>query len=264
MIGNVVRARPRYPVFLGQSSIDTLIPKVPGIATSTVASVGATTGAIAAGSALSIALPVIGIALGAVLGALFAAHEARVKGATTENEVLNSLIPTMQTAIENIFQAANSGQVTAAQAVAAVQAVQQQYWEEVAQVETGPGQAGGPNKCVAQTPTPNAGTTCDSSCTASCCVGCNEINEWCYNAIQAFQSGGGSGPLPWQSISGNKYGLSNFSPPSGTTYTPSAAGSSTGSAAGVVSDVSSLASASVMGIPIWMLLVGGFVAMEVL
>jgi hypothetical protein len=264
MIGNIVAARPTYPHFLGQSTVDTLVPKIPGVAASVGTSLAISAGTIAAGSALAIALPIIGVALGAVLGSLFAAHEARVKGATTENAVLNSLIPTMRTAIENIFQAANSGQITAQQAVAAVQAVQQQYWQEVAQVETGPGQAGGPSKCVAQTPTPNAGTTCDKSCTASCCVGCNVINEWCYNAIQAFQAGSGSGPLPWQPVVGNKYGLTNFSPPSGTTYTPPAAGAGSATAAGVVSDASNLLSGSVMGIPVWMLLAGAFVAMEVL
>jgi hypothetical protein len=267
MIGNIVSARPRHAWLLGAGvSVDSLIPKLPGIATSTVASVGATTGAIAAGSALSIALPIIGIALGAVLGSLFAAHEARVKGATTENAVLNSLIPTMVSAIEQVFQAANAGTITADQAVSAMQALQQQYWQEVAQVETGPGQAGGPSKCVAQTPTPNAGTTCDKSCTASCCIGCNTINEWCYNAIQAFQAGGGSGPLPWNSIVGNKYGLTNFSPPSGTTYTPPADGSTGAidslptSAAGVVSD---LTSGTVFGVPTW-LIAAGVVAWMVL
>jgi hypothetical protein len=251
MMGNVVSARPTIAQWhpgLGAGTVDTLLTKAPSIA----AGAAVSTGVIAAGSALSIALPVVGIALGAIIGSLFAAHAARVAGAKQENTVLNSLIPTVSQAITAVFTAANAGQVSASDAISAIAQIKTQFWQAVQQVEGGPGQAGGPNKCVAQTDTPGPGVTCDKSCTASCCVGCNVINEWCYNATRAFQQGGGSGPLPWQPVVGNKYGLTDFSPPSGVTYTPPPPGS----VAASVSGISSLASGSVAGIPLWMILAG--------
>jgi hypothetical protein len=251
----IAMRRPTYPrmggrhlngVRLGASPVQSLATSAPGIA----GSVGATAAGIGAGTALGIAIPVVGIVLGAVIASLFAAHAARVKGATTENTVLNSLLPTVQQAISAVFSAANAGTATAAEAITQLQSIQQQYWQYVAQVETGPGQAGGPSKCVAQTLAPNAGTTCDKSCTASCCIGCNVINEWIFKATQIFQNNGKDPTtIPWSPIVGNKYGLTSSASPSWS-YTPPAAGA-VGSASTAVSDLTSLASGTLFGLPIW-------------
>jgi hypothetical protein len=279
MIGNVVAARRSYA--LGDAS--SIIPKLPGIATSTGTSIAVATGAIAAGSAISIALPVIGIALGAIFGSLWSAHEARIQGAKTENALLNSIIPTIISSVQAVFNGLNDGSVTPAQGIAALQALEQEYWQEVAQVETGPGQAGGPSKCVT---VPSAGlhitgtaavqnppgsnfsgygpVAMDKSCTASCAVGCMWVASWVNVGIALINAGGGQ--VTFDGVVGNKYGLSNTSPLS-ITYTPPAGGatgsdlSSTSGAAGVVS---ALTSVTILGVPLWMWLLGGIAALEVL
>jgi hypothetical protein len=282
MIGNVVAARPTL-WRLGSSSVDSLITKAPSIAASTGTSIAVSTGAIAAGSALSIALPVIGIVLGAVLGSLFAAHEARVKGATTENEVLNSLIPTVTSALQSIFSSLNSGDATPAQAIAALQALQQQYWQEVAGVETGAGQGGGPQKCTTKS---GAGlhitgtasvqdppgssysgygpVSMDSSCTASCAVGCMWIASWCNVGAALINAGGGT--VTFDGVVGNKYGLTNY-PDVTISYTPPAASSAAaaGSEGGAIDTlVTAGVSSSFLGVPLWMLIAGGLLAWKVL
>jgi hypothetical protein len=282
MIGNIVRSRPSYAPWMMAGAIDTLIPKLPGIATSTVASVGVTTGAIAAGSALSIALPLIGIALGAILGGLFAAHEARVKGATEENTVLNSLIPTVTQAVQAVFTELNNGSATPAQGIAALQSIGQQYWQEAAQVESGPGQAGGPGDCASvpgaglhitgtssvQNPPgsnfssygPESGSS--KSCTASCFVGCMWVASWVNVGIALINAGGGQ--VTFDGVVGNKYGLQNTSDLS-ISYTPPAPGSTSAVIADVAAgNVTGALSTAVMGIPLWMLLLGGFVVFKVL
>jgi hypothetical protein len=226
---------------LGQ--IQQIASAAPGIAGQAALS----TGLIAGGTALSVAVPIVGAALAAVIGSLFAAHAARVKGATTENAVLNSLIPTVQQAISAVSSSVTSGQTSPTDAISALQSIQEQYWQAVAQVETGPGQAGGPGKCVAQTPNPNAGTTCDKSCTASCCIGCNVINEWIYKAT--CELNGTPNTLPWNPIVGNKYGLTSSASPSWS-FAPGSSGS-------LSSALSSVTNASVLGIPLWVLAAGG-------
>ena len=62
-------------------------------------------------TALGAATLGIGAAVGAGL-ALWAAHEARVRGATNENEALGVIMPDFNAAIQAEFQNLNAGQIT--------------------------------------------------------------------------------------------------------------------------------------------------------
>jgi hypothetical protein len=269
----IAMRRPTYPrmghrhhkAILGDAS--SFLPKLPGLATSTASSIGVATGAIAAGSAISIALPVIGIALGAIFGSLWAAHEARIQGAKTENALLNSLIPTVISAVQAVFTALSNGTATPAQGIAALQAIWSQYWQEVSQVETGPGQAGGASQCVTKAgaglhitgtssvqnpPGSNFSgygpVAFNRSCTASCGVGCMWVASWVNTGIALINAGGGT--VTFDGVVGNKYGLSNTSPLT-ITYKPPAAGSASAAVSNVASSVASLAGGTIFGLPIW-------------
>jgi hypothetical protein len=280
MIGNVVAARSR----LGQSTIDALLTKAPSVAASAGTTAAVSAGTIAAGSALSIALPVVGVALSAVIGALFAAHAARVAGAKQENTVLNSLIPTVQQAVATVFDQLNSGAATPSDGIAALNQIESSYWSAVSQVEHAPGQAGNSSQCVtgASAGLHITGTTSvqdppgssfsgygpahfDKSCTASCGVGCMWVASWVQVGIKLIQAKGGQ--VTFDGVVGNTYGLQNY-PPLTIEYTPPPAGSPAAAAGAVTSaietgDVTGLMSASIFGIPLWML-AAGFVAWKVL
>jgi hypothetical protein len=270
MMGNVVAARPTWhPAWgLGASAVDTLLTKAPSIA----ADVAVQTGAIAAGSLLSVALPVVGVVLGAIIGSLFASHAARVAGAKQENQVLNSLIPTVQQAVTTVFDHLNNGSANPQDGASALDQIEQQYWQAASQVEHSAGQAGGPAQCVSNprgglhiTGTPAVQDPPGSdfsgydwkkgkSCTASCGIGCMWVRSWVEVGKKLIQAGGGQ--VTFDAVVGNKYGLQNF-PGLSISYTPPPPGS----VAALTG--SGLLSGSVMGIPIWMLL-AGLIAWKVL
>jgi hypothetical protein len=252
---------------LGQNPLPTIATSAPSIA----GSVGASAAGIAAGSALGIAIPVVGVVLGALIGSLFAAHAKRVAGAKQENQVLNSLIPTVQSAVQGVFSALNAGTATPAQGIAALQSIWQQYWQAVQQVEGGPGQAGSEAKCITKAgaglhitgtasvqnpPGSNFSgygpVAFDKSCTASCGVGCMWVASWVNVGIALINAG--KGTVTFDGVVGNTYGLQNY-PSLTVTYTPPSASSTASSAgaavAGVASDVASVAGDTIFGIPIW-------------
>jgi hypothetical protein len=236
------------------------------------ATYGATTGLVAAGAAAGSVVPIVGTIVGAavsaLIGGLLSGHFAREKGAQTENAQLNQVIPAVISDLTSIVNAANSGTITPQEAITAVEAVRSNYWQAVAQYETGPGQAGGPNLCPFPGPmytvdSQAPGIVCSGSktCTASCCIGCTAIQHWCFRLEQMFQAGydivrqqggvggKGGGTNGWDNIVGNKYGLQSFTCPNWQ-YSPSGSGSAA---------LASLTSATVpvIGIPWWMVAVGG-------
>lgn len=176
-------------------------------------------------SALSLstaAIPIIGVgiaALTAIFSALWSAHEARAKGATTENTACESAIQAWDAGMKAIFAAANSANastsITAPEALQAVQTLWAQFWSEMGPYLTGPGRAdasnGGTNcgstslnpagPCMG---TPN-GHYCNSSCTVTCCVGCQDLYPTMLQAMQVFQAGGGT--VQACAIASSKYGL---------------------------------------------------------
>jgi hypothetical protein len=273
MIGNIVSSRPTWHPALGSSVVDPLLTKAPSIA----AGAAVSTGVVAAGSLLSVALPVIGVALSAVIGALFAAHAARVAGATQENTVLNSLIPTVQQAVSAVFDALNNGTAQPSDGISALNQIEQNYWSAVSQVEHSPGQAGNSSQCVtvssaglhitgtASVQDPPGSNFSgygpahfDKSCTASCGVGCMWVASWVNVGIKLIQAGGGQ--VTFDGVVGNNYGLQNY-PSLSISYTPPAqtvanAATAAGLPSSVATAAGDLTSMQVMGVPVWMILAG--------
>jgi hypothetical protein len=224
----------------------------------------AVTAASAAGAfaAAGAAAGPIGAGIGALIGIIagaWAAHDARAKGATTENAAVNSAVIAFDASVQAVFAAANSGQVTGSQAAGACTTILQSYWQGMAPYQVGAGRAdashGGSN-CGGTTLVPGGcslvgGLPCNSSCTAGCCVGCGDLMPTILQAIAVFNSPTG-GTITACTVYGSKYGANQRSSYT-LTYTPPAASTP----AGAVNAVSSLASSTVAGLPLWMLVAAG-------
>jgi hypothetical protein len=181
----------------------------------------ATTAALHSLTAIGTAAGPIGAAVGAVIGiiaGLWAKHDARVKGAKTENAAVASAVQVVDGALQAIFSGANSGGITAQDAIQQCTQLLQDYWSRVANYHRGPGQADASNGGANCT-----NIKCDKSCTASCCVGCADIQPSILNCIQVFQAGGGTARV--YKVFGDKYGLQTRAGYS-LTYTAPAAGQS--------------------------------------
>jgi len=219
---------------------------------------GASVGAGAATAALvgtsvvtGLATAGIGAGIGIIL-ALFAAHQARVAGAKSENAAVGIAVPNAQSELQQIASLYNSGQLTQQQALTYVAQVAQNFQAAVAPYQTGAGQHA--IACSASGSTP-----CNKSCTASCCVYCNNILQWVQALSAALTAGSGTAQMS-QVYGSPQYGYSGQSAWSVTITPPAPA-----SVAGVTSSLSTLASditggsasSSVAGIPVWMLALAG-------
>jgi len=242
-------ARPMYPasihapkVPLNQLGWMGAAPAGPALISMGAPIAGAvTTSILAADTAVGAAAGPIGMAVGAVIGViagLWAAHDARAAGAKNENAALSSAIQAFDGSLQAIFQAANAGTLSAADAITQCESVLQLYWQHMAPYMSGPGRAdnsGAGQSCGTYVPgvtTPcNSGKKCDKTCTAGCCYGCNGIWPTILYAIKVFQSGGGT--LYVCTAYGDKYGLAQRDGYN-LTYTPPAA-----SASGAVSSIES-------------------------
>src|SRR5580693_7809181 len=140
----------------------------------------------------------VGAAAGAIVGViagLFEASAARAKGAKEENQAINEYLPAWDQALQTIFQEANAGTITAAEAISALQTLMPQWWQAAAQFKGLPGVSdashGGSN-CGTYNPTtstpctPTGGPGCDKSCTAFCCIGCSDLAPTIAYAIYLF------------------------------------------------------------------------------
>ena len=191
---------------------------------------------VAAGTALASWAGPIGAGVGAivgVIGGLFAAHAARAKGAKTENDAINAYLPAFDQGLQTIFQQANSGQLAASDAITAVNQLWAQWWANISPYTSGPGRAdaskGGTNCGNGQlnpagpcTGTPG-GHKCDKSCTAGCCVGCQDLYPTILQAIQVFQNPAG-GTITACTVYGSSYGASQRGSYTLTYKPPAAAG----------------------------------------
>lgn len=190
----------------------------------------------------------IGLLMSVVAG-LWAKHAARVAGAKSENAAINSAVQTWDAGMQAIFAAANSSDptqnVTAADAANQVQQLFGTFWQMQSQYMHAPGTSDTSNAgthCGSGTlnPTdPCAGTPgghqCDKSCTASCCVGCQDLYPSMLQALQVFASPTG-GSVKVCAIAGSKYGAQQRSGYT-LTYTPPTVSSM---ASGAVSSLESL------------------------
>lgn len=219
----------------------------------------------------------IGAGVGALVGivaGLFAASAARAKGAKTENAAINEYLPSWDAAMSQIFAAANAGTSTPAQCIAAIQQIMAAWWQAAAQFHGLPGVAdnsGGGANCGSYTsgttPPCSPGHPCSKSCTAFCCVGCNDLWTSSLDAIRVFNSPTG-GTVNVCTVYGSGYGATQRSGYS-LTYTPPAAGTVAGATSTVGAALSSVTSGlvgtdstgatTILGLP-WYLVVGGGVA----
>lgn len=199
-------------------------------------SVGAWAGPIGAG---------VGILVGVIAG-LWAAHNARVKGATQENQAINSAVQTWDAGMKAIFAAANSSDPTqnvpGPTAAAQVQQLWGQFWAQMSPYMHGPGTAdtsqGGVN-CGSTTLNPQGpcmgtpgGHKCDNSCTATCCVGCQDLYPVMLQAVQVLNSPTG-GTVQVCQVTGSKYGAQTRGSYT-LTYSPPAIAVSTGGAGATI------------------------------
>jgi hypothetical protein len=244
---------------LGASGVSTagLVSSGAGIATT------ATISSVASGTALGSWAGPIGAGVGALVGiiaGLWSAHEARAKGATTENQALNSALTAFNSSLQAIFSAANSGQVTGSQAAGVCQQALQSFWTGMAPYTSGPGRAdasnGGTNCGTVNPSAPCTGMLnghyCNSSCTATCCVGCQDLTPTVYMAVQLLNSSTG-GSIQTCNVAGSKYGATG-SAPFTLTYTPPAPTTAAGAATAASNALSSLSTSTIAGLPAWMVL----------
>jgi hypothetical protein len=259
--------RRRSPQQLGGSGQQILTSAVPQGAAAG-ASYGATallTAAGAGGAIIGTVVPVVGTIIGALIGGLLSGHFARAKGAKNENAALAQVLPSIIKDFQTVFAAASAGQISAQDAITAVNQIQQNFWQAMAPFESGPGQGGGPGKCGTGNPVTKSeqsdgyNTHCGTGCTAGCCVGCNFVNVWAAQAIAIFQAGGGT--LSVKAIGTNKYGFPG-TPGWSAKYTAPPATAALGPAA--ASAFSDLTAAGPGGLPLWMLLLGGYLAVKAL
>lgn len=177
-------------------------------------------GTVAAGGAAwgAVAGPVgaaVGLLIGIIAG-LWAAHEARAKGAKQENTIVNSVVQTFDAALRAIFAAANSNDPTqsipASEAISQCEQLLAQCWQKLAQVRGLPGVAdnsGSGANCGTYVPGVTTRCSpkkpCDKSCTAGCCVGCNDLWPTILDAIAVFQNPNG-GTVNTCTVYSSKYG----------------------------------------------------------
>jgi hypothetical protein len=245
---------------------------------STGAAVGTTSiiSALAPGTALGSWAGPIGAGVGALVGViagLWSAHNARVKGAKEENTIVGDALTTWDAGMQAIFAAANSGQITGAQGAPLVGQLLSSYWAAVAQARGLPGvsdNSGGGANCGSYT----AGVTtrcspghpCNKSCTAGCCVGCNDLWTSSLDAIAALNNPAG-GSFTTCTVYSSSFGLQER-PGYTLTYTPPAptvANAGTQAGSGIASALGVSPTTTVGGISIGLLLAiaaGGFALYE--
>jgi hypothetical protein len=218
----------------------------------------------------------VGAAAGAIVGViagLFAASAARAKGAKEENQAINEYLPAWDQSLQAIFQQANAGTITAAEAISALQSLMPYWWQAAAQFRGLPGVAdasnGGAN-CGTYNPTtstpctPTGGPSCSKSCTAFCCIGCFDLAPTVAYAAYLFGIpaaqvvAAGGVKLNVCTVYSSKYGASQrnsytltWLPPATSAITPATVASAVSGVTGVST------AATVAGIPVWLLALGG-------
>lgn len=239
--------RPEFPT-LG-SMTATAVGAGASIATkaatpSIVAATGATgiaAGALTAGIGAGVAVLV------SVLASLWASHQARTKGAKAENQAINSAVMTFDSGLRAIFAAANSPDptqnVSGPVAAQQCQLLLQQFFAQMGPLTKAPGAAdasnGGMNCGTGQlNPAgPCTGTLgghqCNAQCTATCCVGCQDLYPTVLQAIQVLNSPTG-GTITACTVYGSSYGATQRN-----SYTLTYAPPPASSAAGIVNSVNS-------------------------
>jgi hypothetical protein len=147
---------------------------------------------------------------------LLTKHTADVKGATDENSACAQLAPAIQAELQGIAQAYSSGQISAAEAIQAVQTSDQQTQ---AYLQKQQGKAGvawnpdynGPITEVTSNPQINLGqgVGCNKTCTVGCCI---YFNSWkpAFTGMEALFQTGNPFTVTVGAMQSNKYGFPGF------------------------------------------------------
>lgn len=191
-----------------------------------IASKAATPGIVAATGATGIAAGALTAGIGAgvailvgVIAGLWAKHERRVADAKAENQAINSAVQTFDAGMKAIFAAANSSDpsqnVSGPQAAQQVQQLFQQFFAQMSRYLGVPGTAdtsGGGTNCGSSQLNPAGpcmgtpgGHKCDKSCTATCCVGCQDLYPTMLQAVAVLNNPAG-GTVQACTVSSSKYG----------------------------------------------------------
>ncbi len=186
---------------------------------------------VAADSAMASWAGPIGAGVGAVIGiigGLLAGHELRAKQAKNENSAVNIGVSGFDSDLKTIQQAFKSGQISASDAMNAVeQTLMPGYWTVVTpQVQPGRNGCNSGSSCPPDT-SAQGKQPCTGNIGAACCVGCYQLEPSVSgpNGVLAAlagqsQSKGGPYTADIHIVAGSKYGAStrsaytlDFTPP---------------------------------------------------
>jgi hypothetical protein len=151
------------------------------IATTVPALLPALIGTAAATGVGLVALPLI-----AIITSIFGQHAAAV---AAEAKDLNGAVPAFATALQAIFAAANSGQISASQGLAYVDQAVQTYYSQVGGLMK-KGQSCSLNSDCSNQGGSQPGNVSFSPCNGPCSVGCNFVEPAACLARLVLQTGG--------------------------------------------------------------------------
>jgi hypothetical protein len=124
---------------------------------------GAITGAAAQGALQAAGqIPVVGAAIQAIGAQLLAQHQARLKGATNENNAALTIVPAFDDFVSRLVAAYKSGQLSASQTAGYLQSFDQSMYQQLRSLVGPPGTAWSDANGMAG--------KCDKTCTVSCCL----------------------------------------------------------------------------------------------
>ena len=177
--------------------------KILGINNDTGAA-AATNSLEASGEGFLVGGPAGAVAAGiASLAASFAQHTQRLRDATNENAALDQLIPAFDADIQQVVDAFNQG-ASATDCINGLYAIDSYAYTYLRNQVGKPGTAwGGPSDASLGTDiNPSYKVTCDTKCTAGCCVYLNALRPAIFG-----RSGVGTSYAPFQTSSGIVGGL---------------------------------------------------------
>jgi hypothetical protein len=185
-------------------------------------------------------IPVVGPFLAPLIGQIAnlftGAHAAAMQ---KEGQTLNQSTPGFLGGIQAIFQQLNAGQMSPAQAIAALQGIQAAYYSSVSNIIKKGGTCTVAANGLDTGSIDSRGCPVTSDpCNAACCLGCSIIEPAIRNLTAIVNAGGGNYTVPATPTNGAIAGTPSFN----VSYAPGALGS---------------AGAALSGMPSWVWLAGG-------
>jgi hypothetical protein len=165
-----------------QSQVGSLVSTGTGV-TSALTNSGGLLSNVAS-QAFSQAVPIVGAVVGAVANILLAQHTARLKGAIAENQLIPTSVQAFDADIQELVSAYNSGAIgvnangTSSTAATALMQMDSSLYSFMKGNATGPGRAWKDASMAGGSPiSTTSAPSCNSACTAECCVFWNDMNN---------------------------------------------------------------------------------------